>query len=250
MLNWRTLLALSCLYTSSLFSFELTPISMSLSPSGEESSGVIRLVNPHDAPKAIQVSITTRQPDNYGNENNQDAEDHFLVYPPQIVLMPKQTQVIRISWIGEPKLDTEQAFRFIAEELNVELDEQVASGEKKPSNIRLLMKYEGALYVEPSSKGKSQVSLHKIGQHASDDDKLSFYFENSGNLHQVLYDLNLTLQQNGKEYHYSTDQLRGISGMNVLAKSKRYFSLPKPEGFDNKTDYQINFEIDETEELD
>jgi fimbrial chaperone protein len=241
----KSLLLLTLFLSPALSAFELTPISLSLEATGEESSGVVRIVNPHSAPKAIQVSITTRQPDEFGIENNKDAEDHFLVYPPQVVLMPKQTQVIRISWIGDSKVEKEKAFRFIAEELNVELDEKVAKEEKKTSNIRLLMKYEGALYVSPTVEAESKVSLHKVGQHAQDENKLSFYFENSGNLHQVLYDLRLNLKQNGKEFLYSSNQLKGISGVNVLAESKRYFSIEKPSSFDSNSDFSIDFELDE-----
>lgn len=169
---------------SSVFCFEVSPISVSLSPTGSESSKLIKLTNAEDAPKPIQMAMVTRNPDLSGIEQHESAEDNFLVYPAQFILPAKSSKVVRISWIGNPKLEKELAYRFIVEDLNVNLEDPNSKKQhEKKSKIKLLMKYEGALYITPPGS-ESHMVLESAQKDA--DSKLVLTFHNQGTLHQVL----------------------------------------------------------------
>ena len=58
-----------------------------------------------------------------GIETNQDANDDFIVYPPQLIVPPGTQQVIRVTWIGEPEPPIELAYRLIAEQLPINLSQ-------------------------------------------------------------------------------------------------------------------------------
>lgn len=247
MRNVRSLfLALAFSLPCVLGAFELSPISLTLRPKGEDSNGVVRLKNPHQAPKAVQVSITTRNPDELGEETNRDDDDNFLVYPPQLILMPRETQVVRISWIGAPELKKELTYRFVAEELNVELDEAKAKEQNADSAIRLLMKYEGALYVAPED-AKPKLSLVFDKEQAAED-QLAFRFINEGTRHQVLYNLHVTLEQNDQKILLSPTELTGINGSNILPEKSRTFTIALPENFQKDKEFSYNFSIDDWDE--
>ena len=121
---------------SSCFAFELTPLSITIEPQGRNASAYIQVKNLHNYSKAIQVNMYTREPDLYDEEANEEAEDDFLVYPPQFILPPQSTKLVKISWIGENDFKKERTFRFIADELDVELNPEAEKKSGIPLKIQ------------------------------------------------------------------------------------------------------------------
>src|SRR5580765_7183801 len=83
--------------------FKLVPIQMEFEPAGRGANQSFRLENDSSNTVPVQISMLTRQMDLDGMETNAPAEDDFLVYPPQVLLKPKQVQTVRVKWLGNPK---------------------------------------------------------------------------------------------------------------------------------------------------
>ena len=170
-----------------------------------------------------------------------DAEDEFMVYPPQILLQPGETQTIRITWLGDPELLSEQAYRLITEQLPVNLgnEEEVSSGIR--IDITALYRYVASVYVAPRGV-EADVQLSATHEMRDGADMLVLSFDNQGTAHQLLSDLTLMLTAGGAELELGPDDLEGVTGENVLAQHQRQFVLPWPESLPVGT-VDASFEI-------
>jgi len=224
--------------------FELTPLSVTVEPHGKQSSTFIKVTNKHSFPKAIQITMETRDPDLYDKEdNNQDAEDDFLVYPPQFILEAESTKVCKISWIGNPSPTKELSFRFIVDELDVNLqDEEVTQ-----SGIKLLMRYEGALYVKPQGlKGgdikvmEEEIVSDEEGKHIA-----TITLHNAGDTHQIIKNSELivtSVDDPTKSVTLGPKELKGLEGSNILAGKTRKYQVELPKEF-NVVNAKVNFNL-------
>ncbi|MFQ4137366.1 molecular chaperone [Nodosilinea sp. PGN35] len=210
--------------------YQLTPSSLTLEPSGARSTGSFQVRSTGDQPVAIEIRVTERQIDLHGRETRPDAEDHFIVYPPQILLQPGQAQTVRVTWLGEPTPTHELPFRLIAEQLPIALDRPEVSVTTPVVRINALYKYVASLYVTPQG-GRPDVVLTGVShQTAGGQDALVVQFHNRGTAHQLLTGLHLTLGAGGQTVTLGPSQLPGISGENLLAQNQRQFTVPWPAG--------------------
>ncbi len=214
-------------------SYQLTPSRLVLEPSGGRSAGAFQVRSTGTEPVAIEIRVTDRQMDRQGNETQNDADDEFVVYPPQIVLQPGQVQTVRVTWLGDPNVAVEQAFRLITEQLPIDLGGPEAPPTGVTVRITALYRYVAALYVTPPGAQPDVVISQASHQRIGGQDKLLLEFNNQGTAHQLLSGLTLTLapvNQPGASLTLQPDQLTGISGENVLAQHQRQFVMPWPEG--------------------
>ncbi|MGK7892002.1 MAG: molecular chaperone [Leptolyngbyaceae cyanobacterium] len=209
-------------------SYQLSPNSMTLSPNGSRATGVFQVTSTGTEPVAIEVRIYERQMDINGVEARPDAEEEFMVYPPQILLQPGETQTIRVTWLGEPDVFSEQAYRLITEQLPINLDTSGTAPSDIQVGITALYRYVASVYVSPRG-AESDVQLNANHEVRDGSDALVLSFDNQGTAHQLLSDLTLTLTAGNDQVELGPDQLRGVAGENVLAQHQREFVLPWPE---------------------
>lgn len=201
---------------------QMEPLSLVLKPSGAGANQILRVINETSKPVAVQFNMTTRkQVDN--KEVRVSADDKFMIYPPQTIIPPRSAQKVRIQWLGESQMKDEQAYRFIAEQVYVSL-------EKEQTGINMLMKLEGALYVQPS-KTKSNVKITSV---KPEGNKLGVTIQNMGNRHQLLNKATVDLKYGNQLISLNGDQLLGMEGKNVLGKSTYRFLIKKPDQFKNQ----------------
>jgi fimbrial chaperone protein len=81
----------------------LIPITMDIDPAGQVTHRTFRVENESNTPVAVQGSMVTRKLDIDGKETLENADEDFVVYPPQIALGPKQNQSIQAAWTGKVK---------------------------------------------------------------------------------------------------------------------------------------------------
>ena len=112
----------------------------------------------------------------------------------------------------------------------------------KKASIKVLLRYVAALYVEPEDFS-SDISVKKM--QVTDKD-VSFTIQNAGKKHQVLS--SLTMKVSGKkDIEFNPEELKGMTGENVLAQSERVFHFPKSGKFKDiqaADKVKINFEED------
>src|ERR1043165_1546619 len=105
--------ALFFLAIPSTQAFKLTPITMEFGTAGRGANQAFRVENESSNTVAVQISMLSRQMGLDGSETNTPADDDFVVYPPQVLLKPRQVQTVRVKWVGNPKPEKELAYRIL-----------------------------------------------------------------------------------------------------------------------------------------
>lgn len=205
--------------------YRVVPLTIQLAPSGRDAQGSFRVINDGDQPIAIQVSIANRQIAEDGTDSTTPVGDEFVVFPPQMVLRPGQSQAVRVQYRGEANPTSELAYRIVTEQLPINLQRERAGG----AQVALLLRYEGTLYVVPAN-AKAAIAVQEARAETGPDGqrRLSVLVANSGNKHAILGNLKVTVQGGGQSVVLEGEQATGMSGANILAGARRRFLVPLP----------------------
>jgi len=157
--------------------FRVEPMSADLAPTGSDTKGEIRIENPHDHPITIEVITEQRDFDANGKETRTPADDDFLIFPPQTLVQPGKTQLIRYQYIGDPKISATKAYVINVRQLPIDLKPDAQSGMKFLYNFGL------ARYVVP----EGAVAVPTVENiHVGPKGTLDFVLKNTGNGHLPL----------------------------------------------------------------
>lgn len=206
--------------TASAISF--TPIEVDFTPSGRATTQIFRLENTTAEPSAVEISVKSREMAQNGDDLLGDADDQFSIFPAQVVLQPGQVQTIRVQYTGPSNINTERAFRLIAEQLPIDVGQAPQNG----GRMRLLVKYVASVYVVPANV-KAILSVQNT-QMVSDSagNWLDITLLNEGTTRKILRDARLSVAGITLE----GAAVKGLVGENILAKTKRTFRIPAPTG--------------------
>lgn len=228
----RTSLALvllvACALAAQAFSFE--PITQEYSPNGPASSHVFRVTNTTSERIAVRISIRPRRFELDGTEIQGKESDEFIVFPRQMLLEPGERASVRVRWSGPESIDSERAYRIIAEQLPVDL------GDAPPlegGGIRLTYRYEGSLYVVPPGATADLIVDSVSPERAGGRELLRVRLTNRGTRHTLLSAIRLAIAAtpNGQPaIVLGPSELPGMAGENMLAATTREFVIPVPEG--------------------
>ncbi len=212
--------------------FDFQPIIASVAPSGQAATTSFTVTNSENSKLAVEVNIVNREPDINGKEVYKESDkidELFRVYPNNLVLGPKESRTVRVTYIGNQQVKTELAFRIIAEELPIDLDDPNKAYTKPVAKITLSTKYIGSLYVTPPA-AKPQINIDaKKSETASND--LILDVSNAGSAHQIYKNptVKILSKVNGKEITLQGDDVKPLMSQNILAGFSRRFVLPWPK---------------------
>lgn len=218
--------------------FEFGPIISNVAPSGPGATTSYTVSNTGENKIPVQVSIVAREPDESGKEVYSETEavsDMFRIFPAQLVLNPKETRTVRVTYVGTPKLKSEMAFRVIAEELPVDMSDPKKVYKKAVANVTIAVKYVGSLYVTPAG-AKSSLQLEAVpaaktaGTKDQAKQELSLTITNTGTAHEVVRKPALTLESGVDKsvVVLTANDLATMTNLNILAGKKRKFTLQWP----------------------
>jgi len=240
-------LLLFCLF-SEVSAFELSPAVTTLEPTGIKATQIYLLTNSSKEPAAIQFNVTTRQQRSNGSEIRNSADNLFKIHPAQVVIPAGGTQKIRLKWLGKKKVTGEQAYRFIAKQLPINLSKN------KGANMNVVMKFEASLYVKKknsddndhANKASAQVSTIKPSNNSQlakltidaiqvvntpKGKKLLLRVNNSSDGHIILDNAQVQVSSGIRNIKLTGKQLGNMLGQNLLAKATRNFTMPIPASF-------------------
>jgi fimbrial chaperone protein len=211
--------------------FKLEPIQVEFTPSGSLATQSFLFTSTGDKPVAIQLGMVTRESSLDGTEINTDADDQFLIYPPQLVIPPGEQQAVRVTWLGDPKPTKELAFRIIAEQVPVDLTELTQTEGDRTLTVRVLLRYVGSVYIKPEGVASKLVLESASSQKdKTGADQLVLNVANQGTAHRLLQNIKVMVTAgSGKSVTLAGKQLEGVLNENILADSKRQFILPWPK---------------------
>ncbi|HEY9627569.1 MAG TPA: fimbria/pilus periplasmic chaperone [Coleofasciculaceae cyanobacterium] len=211
--------------------FRLTPMTQVFAPAGNNATHAYNVVNDKDERVAVEITVVERNVDANGTESYIPAEDDFLIYPAQMILEPNTTQVVRVSWLGDPEPEQELAFRLVAEQLPINLVDPDAPILVQPvGQVQVLLRYLGALFVRPEGV-QAAVQIESVTAQSGEQatPTVSINFINQGNASASLRDLKLSLTAQGQTISLTPAQLEGVTGYTILAGHRRSFVVPRPD---------------------
>ena len=243
-------------------SYSIVPIVHSFKPSGREASTVFTVTSSTEKRKIpIQLYIVAREPNEKGEEvykEDPKVEELFQIYPSQLILGPKESKSVKVTWIGQPKVKQELSFRLIVEEMPFDVDAPRETASKATASVNFSTRYVGSLYVTPeNTESKFVVKAEPYGQGVEASavsqksviseknrkvasqgkaDQILVKITNLGSVHHVFKDFTMELSgtsadKNGSKNSkiiLNQDNFKQLVGQNILAGKARNFLLPWP----------------------
>jgi fimbrial chaperone protein len=234
-LHAAVLVALLGLLPRAASAFELTPISREFTPTGSGAVQPYTVENKGEDPIAIEVTIATRALDPQGEERNTDAEDEFLIYPPQVIVPAGGRQTIRVTWLGDPAPAKELAYRLRVQQVSIGRFKPIAASKDKATGaVEILMNYRGSIYIRPKgTRPALDVKAARLERSASKEPQLAVTLHNRGTAHAALKDYKVEVKRQGPgaAVWLSPGALE-LKNAVILADGSRQLSFPWPHGFE------------------
>jgi fimbrial chaperone protein len=224
----------------SLVAYSVTPNVLALRPGGDSSSAFLHLSNRETRPAAIELTISRygRNLDGQGSIQ-EDADDLFLIYPAQVVLMPGEEVGVQVRWIGEPVLDRERCFVLVTRE--VPLPRAAPKIEAEPPqgitiDLTVLLNYEVRVYVTPPG-ARAKVTVESVQASPTDGTEpetpmLEVTLLNSGTARATLAEASLRLMPetgtSGAPAARLTARDIPALALPILAGERRRLRFPRP----------------------
>ena len=190
---------------------------------------IFSVYNPTREPVAVNFTIM-KLVHNQENKEQRETTQKLSFYPPQFVLAPQETKKVRVRYMGNTLPDTEEVYRVIAQELNVDVNDKVTeratTGVKAQVKIRLT--YEGLILIhKPDAYNK--LTIQSFNEISSNGDKrvIELTIANSGNASDVpsLYHYNFIAIINNKKYKLTENDVKKAEFRRILAGQANSFRL-------------------------
>ena len=222
---------------SSIFSYQLSPLSATYDPTGAGSARVYTITNDSDSPIAIEINAYSRNIDLDGNEYTEDASRYFQIQPQRMIIRPQSSQLVRVQYRGPQTVTREMAYRIISEQIPYSLG---AQEEESGQMISFLFVYSTSAYVRPSRV----VERVEASALVNEEGKLEIRLENTGSVHQMLNSLKVTVAGDGGEYTLSEEEMGSINGSNLLAGSTLRIVIDVPEILAGSQSFSVSADYD------
>lgn len=110
------------LFAAGAWAMRVSPMVSELTTTGAGSAARIEVGNVGSAALPFETMITRMEMDADGNVVETPADEDFLVFPPQGLVPVGGRQVVRVQWVGEPTVESSQAYYLWVKQLPVVTD--------------------------------------------------------------------------------------------------------------------------------
>jgi len=215
-----------------LYAYQLSPLSVTYSPSGIDSTKAYTITNDSDLPIAIEVKAYKRFIDTDGNEYTELAPQYFSIQPAKMIIRPQSSQIVRVQYRGPKTVTKEMSFRIVSEQITYS---QGASLKQGNQMINFLFVYGTAAYVKPT-----KVIESVTGSAVYMDGKIEITIANTGSVHQILDNLSVTISDQSKSYKLTEEELEGLKGVNLLTDTRLIKTIECPEMIGGASSYRVD----------
>lgn len=136
------------------------PVVLDLQSSGRGMTQVITVQNTFSTPLPVEMRVEQLNVDNNGFTGTGHDPGDLLVFPPQALIQPGQTQTFRVQWVGNPQLAKSQHYYVTVAQLPV----QLPTGQ---SAIQILYNFQVLVSVSPpGAEPNLKIAGAEIGKNA------------------------------------------------------------------------------------
>jgi P pilus assembly chaperone PapD len=156
------------------------PVVIDLKPTGRGMSQVVTVQNTFANPLPVELRAEELSFDDKGAHPQNTPTNDLLIFPPQAVIQPGDTQTFRIQWVGDPALAQSKHYYVTVAQMPVKLPEG-------QSAIQILYNFQVLASISPIG-GKPGLAMSKaeIGEDASGKPIPIVYVANASNTHGYL----------------------------------------------------------------
>lgn len=172
------------------------PVVVDLQPAGRRMSQIITVQNTFQTPLPVELRTQVAEYSADGIRGTGQETDDLLVFPPQAIIAPGQTQSFRVQYVGDPELPTSRHYYVTVAQLPVRMPE----GE---SAVQILYNFQVVVGVGMvGARPALQVTGTEISTEGDGQPRLVLTIENGAPTYGYLSDGALRIVQrdaNGQE---------------------------------------------------
>ena len=156
------------------------PVVIDLQTSGRSMSQVVTVENTFSTPLPVELSIQELELGTDGVKQTGKDPGDLLVFPPQALIEPGQTQTFRVQYVGDPALAKSKHYYITVAQLPVKLPEG-------QSAIQILYNFQVLISVTPGgAKPKLSIQSAEIGRNDAGKPVPIVIVTNASNAHGYL----------------------------------------------------------------
>lgn len=133
---------------SAAWAMRVSPMVSELTTTGAGSAARIEVGNVGAAALPFETRITRMTVDQDGQIIETPADEDFLVFPPQGLVPVNGRQVVRVQWIGDPRIEESHAYYLWVRQLPVATDPNVPDS-GGALNVKVLYTMKALIVVAP-----------------------------------------------------------------------------------------------------
>jgi len=211
------------------------PVIVDLKPNGDKMSATVSVQNTATTPLPVELTAQVLKFTEDGAAPAGPDPGDLVIFPPQALIQPGQTQAFRIQWAGDPELKQSKSYYVTVAQLPVKLP-------KGQSAIQILYNFQVLVNVA-SSEGGPALSIAKtgIGQGKKKEPVPVLWVQNTGPSYGYLSRGNLHISESdasGKslfDKQLSPQDIQqtigfGVIGPNTTRKITLPLALPSATG--------------------
>jgi fimbrial chaperone protein len=151
---------MAAVFASPAWSMTVQPVVIDLSVSGRGMSQVITVENTFATPLPVELRVEELMFDETGVKSTGKPSEDLLIFPPQALIQPGQTQTFRIQYVGDPDLKASKHYYVTVAQLPVKLPEG-------QSAIQILYNFQVLVSVSPAgAKPALAIQSAEVGKNA------------------------------------------------------------------------------------
>lgn len=215
-------------FSAQTFSFQVDFSDNEFSPKGRNSRKTLVLINNSRKVEAVEIYAFKRAYDETGQEINEEVNNSFLIYPSQLILQPGSESVVTVVWVGETRLEKEEAFRIVLSQVPIDVSTPTEKEDGYYGKITVLTQFFKSAYVVPKGAAPKVGIVSVRPREIEGTYRCEVMLENSGTKHQVLINLAVTLIP-GLDTGSQPVTIDDLGSPNLLAGERRKIVFDWPE---------------------
>ncbi|MBW8296716.1 fimbria/pilus periplasmic chaperone [Sphingopyxis sp.] len=161
----------------------------------------VAISNPRRVPLPVTFDIVEREIELDGSEKTKAADEEFVIFPPQAVLQPGETQAVRIQFVGDTPTMS-RSFTMFTTEVPVDLESSGLSG------VQRILRIGASIHVAPQGTAPKPV----IASAVSEGSGTRIVIRNEGNRFVYLDNISLRFDETVVEGY----ELANIGGRTLI----------------------------------
>lgn len=163
-----------------VFAMTVQPVVIDLKTSGREMSQVVTVENTFANPLPVELTVQELGLTETGVAPTGKDPGDLLVFPPQALIEPGQTQTFRVQYVGDPALAGSKHYYITVAQLPVKLPEG-------QSAIQILYNFQVLASISPAGvKPKLEIRAAEVGKDANGKPAPVLTIANSSAVHGYL----------------------------------------------------------------